>query len=45
MEEEAGQGAEQGEGGEEEGGEGTPEQEIKSHTLNLTRKGIEGPSS
>ena len=45
VEEEAGQGAEQGEGGEEEGGEGTPEKEIKSHTLNLTRKGIEGPSS
>ena len=39
VEEEAGQGAEQGEGGEEEGGEGTPEQEkeIKSHTSNLAK--------
>ena len=37
VEEEAGQGAEQGEGGEEEGGEGTPEKEIKSHTSDRTK--------
>ena len=37
VEEEAGQGAEQGDGGEEEGGEGTPEKVIKSIKTNLAK--------
>ena len=40
MEEDAGQGPEQGDGGEEDGGEGTPENEneIKSHTTSFSQE-------